>query len=1253
MTSSIRTMAVAASLACACACGGQSCMQPIPGGFPATIGRQTNSTQVRLTGGDEGGLKFLADHAQDLLDVILPGGTIQLPSQCSGNFQLCCGNPTPSCRLQSSIAGATFEPAPDARLRLEAEVVLKTLDSIPISGLGVTCGLSIDTTLGEEHQALALTADVAFAVDEETDLTRVSLDGMGITHLEAEMLSVTGGGLCAVAEVIIPFVIEYLPGILTSRLQEVAEKALCSSCQTVGECSQLADSCVSGKCQRGDTCLQELGLQGRAQLGAVFSSFSPRTSGALDLLELLGGYAQTTEVPGLSLSTVGGALAAPHNDCVPLLSPPEPPGVGKWSASVRSTEPRGDKPFHVGVGVHVSHLNTLGFVAFDAGALCLDIGTATVPQLSAGTLALLMPSLNDLLQGRNAPAVLQVRPTQPPTITLGAGTFDDKGAMTAPLLQLALPGLSVDIYAFVDERYLRVMTLSADVAVGLGLDVDEEGRLVPVVGDTSQALQNVSVTNSELLGEDPAKLAAAFPALLSLAIGEITKSIGPIAIPELAGISLKMVAIEPTDDQTFLSVFANLSVAPPPQAHAVTHAHIARVSLPPTEAFSVADGLDAGRAPEVEVELGGEGEKLAWSIALDGGPWSPFLVSARRLVRDPRLWLQGRHYLLVRAREVGRSETLDPAPVRLEFLVDTVAPTGIVEVARGRAAFRARDLVSQPEALAYSYRLAGGGWSDWSKDSRVAFAGELEGVRVRDEAGNVGELPLERGATGCSLGGRAGGSGWLVLCCGFGLLLLLGRRRLRPLLLLCCSLGGWGCSGDAGLTPADYLDPIDQIGRYSDLALREGKAFISAYDDVYGDLAFAEVALADLTAAIQWQWVDGVPLDEPSANPIAYRRGITEPGDDVGLYTSLALTSRGEVRIAYYDATHQALKFAWAKGRKFHSAMVEQPAAGRVGLYASLGLDAQDLPSIAYLATDLPNPDGQGGRVSSLRLATALVPEPQGEADWVIVDVDTAPISCAGWGRSTLCDAGQACLNADEQDATKSRCVLLSNDCSPACGTGTACVEHSCQAVLSPPDPPELPEGVGLFAQLRRLSSGARVIGYHDATRGEMRLATESGSGQFSTLVVDGGGQAGRKGEFAAVAVAPGDRVDLAYVDADARTLLFRSVEQGALGEASIVDDGQRADGRHWIGAGATVDSDGTTIHVAYQDQTNADFWLAKREGTTWSTRALRQGAAGYGFYPHLVRLGQALYLAQFIYDRGRLDEGKPFGVLEISAVAP
>lgn len=1272
--------------AAGCAGDGCSCMQPIPGGFPPEE-RVANAAQIRVS---DTGLAAVESDPAALIGGLLGDGMgleFDIPPACGSddNPQICCdGNGQPMAECGPVIIDLDEQPGDAARLEVnpaqgasQIELVVRarvyTAMALPISydtGLfTANCDATIDTR-SSGNESLTLRATINLPQDATAGTTRIEVAATSVEDLDDGDIDLDGGFDCTVGSWFIGFFIDTLAGFIEDTISDMITEQVCKQCPSgdVDECGPFADSCTDNICMKADsTCLQELGIAGRLSGASLLGSFSPGTVGKLDLYEVAGGYASTNS-NGVSLGMLGGALpaGAERERCGPPATQPAPVSVPVSSFFQGNTRPDTGAPFGFGFGMHQHNLDLLAWSAYDGGILCLNVGTRTVDLLTSDTLAILMPSLIDLLHGENAQLVLGLRPQSPPAMPLGLNTTTEVGGETViddPLLDISFDGLELDFYAMVDDQFIRVMTLRTDVNLPLNLEVDENGELLPVLGDLENAFTNIEVENSEALAETPEELADKFPAVLSLALPLLADGLGTFALPELGGLSIVVQpdGITSVEGETFLAIFGDLVVGPAAMAAPVhTEARLVARHVPSHEVFR-ARRLDRAQRPSFTFELGGTAAdgthaELEFSFRVNGGLWSPYTRSRQVTLDRDAFWLQGRHTIEIRAREVGRPETTDPTPVVFEPIVDTVPPEVVVTRPTADAVqVMATDNVSK-KRLRMRYRLAGGDWAEAPVPAAIELGGQapesLE-IEVFDETGNA------RGVTGDGLtrpvvgfhgsGGEGGcecrsgqrpGAGGLLLCA-LTLLGLMGRtwrrrlaalaRRAAPMLVLviaagmlpACNCGGTpgpSCENDECLEGEVERGPT---GRWSSVAADSSRAVVSAYDETLGDLV-----VIDITAdPYVYTAVDGVPPDvAPVYEPDTYRGGVTQPGPDVGGWTSIALAG-GQARVAYQDRDNGALKYAAESDDGWQVHTVDPGAGHTAGLYTSIAIAPDGAPAIAYMATDID--DGSGAMSSELRYAKASSANPGGEGDWTITVIESAPSSCAG-----TCGSGLACVD----DGTGQQCVVPTSDCNDSCGSDEVCSTGVCVVAVPEPTAHDLPHGSGLFADLVYLSDGRAAVVHYDRNLGDLVMHVDDGD--WTRIDLHAGADSDT-GMWASAAVDGSGTVHVAYQDALGDQLLYTSWAGGQVGPVEVVDDGVREGDRpHPVGASASVMVDGSgLVKIAYQDGATADLVLATRSGDSWERKDLLTGDLLHGFHVDAAA-GATTYITSYMYDRALYPPG-------------
>ncbi len=1160
-------------------CGGCG-IQPIPGGFKPEK-RVANAAQLRVS---QSGLAAITDNPAALISALTGTSalTFNVPASCSGSTPVCCPggvaqNPcgpvnidlslhagdTPRLELHPKQGASELDVVVRARVTSTTDIPVK----VPVVG---NCGIKLDTTT-KSPPDIEIDAPIDFVQDATSGTTRIVVGTVGLQNLSTDDVSLTGGFGCTIANVGLSFFIGTLKDQLTGVVQSTIQDQTCKACASgdVAECgSPFATACTGGVCQEGSAgCLQELGLDGRLPASALFGSFSPGTTGALDLYEVTGGYA-TTNINGIALGLLGGMQpgGTARDACGPAATEPAVATVPVSTYFEGNTNPDTGQTFDVAIGVHQSQLAQLAFAGYNGGLFCLTVGHAQVAQLTTETIALLSRSLGKLVE-KNSPVAVGLRPQSAPVITLGTNTFGADGmggtALTDPLLDIKFTAMEIDFFVSVDDQYVRAFTVVSDVHLPIGLQVTGTGQLQPVIGDVANAFTNISVKNTQAVTESPADLAALFPTILNLVIPQLSSGLGAISLPSVAGLDLSVSAITAVDNKTFLAIFANLA---PHMAFAPTTTR--------ADVLAVADADDATRAsprlwrgrpgPSVTLALGGDAADLEWQWRSDGGLWEPWQQNPRPTLAKPAYWLPGTHHLEVRSRRIGHPETLDTIGTTIELPFGSPSP-----------------------------RVDRGGQAD--------FHGTGTGAGCACDSG----------------GGSAGQAAPFALV--LGLLLLpwraLRRRAVRlgatTWLIALFALPGCDCSnasnacGDTACVDGDVAR--GGVGRYTSIAGDDTRVMVATYDQGLGDLVAVD---ATDPANLVFTAVDGIPAGvAPTHDPSTYRGGVEEPGPNVGIWTSIAL-SNGTARIAYQDRDLAALKYAFETSPgQWQSYVLDAGDGVPVGDYASMVIDANGHPAVVYLAVGVD--DHAGHRATELRLERAHLNAPT-MSDWDPAVIATAPGSCAGaCGTSGACVTGAAATDPQE-------CAVATTDCATACSDTQVCVATVCRTAVADPTVDVPPQGTGLYVSLVGLPDGRLAAAYYDSTRRALVLAVEDGpaTNTFTETVLDGNVAGRDVGLWASAAVGTDGTVHVAYQDALGDQQLYTTWTAAGPGVPQVVDDGQRSGDRpHPVGAAAALVLAAGTPMIAYQDGMLADVMVATPSGAvSWSPAQLATGPLLEGF---------------------------------------
>jgi MYXO-CTERM domain-containing protein len=851
---------------CSSGCAGCG-TTPLPNGFPPpeTI---ENVAAIRIT---RPGLTFVQESLPTITERALEqdAGTasdgvvsVPIPPSESSGVTICSEtNPAPpKCLAEIAIGTAKqrINAATPSLVKLDGTVPIRVRDlPIRIWGIGgyVAVGDAAQAPGGDlcavtrgsasfPYKEVPINVELPLVNETRaprTGYTKVDVAGatidVGIVENDVEICISGCTGLCAGAlDVAKAFAFNTLMSNVDQQIKDGLSSAFCTKptpgvtppCP-IGSAPDDPDPAKAKQCDwtGGGGCVPSLlGLDGHMVLAQALASVSPGTQGGLDFVLASGGNMipapSTAGVPswtprnpavpaednndnGISLVMRGGLLPQPKTDCVEIVRRAPPQGiVVPPELSQNSLAPWTGSGPHLGVGIAGRFLDHALLGAYNSGALCLGVSTEQVDQLNSGYLSLLLPSVKTLtFEQAPSAAALTTRPGAPPKIAIGGGT----DLASDPLLLLTLERLAVDFYVFSHDRFIRMFTYTADIAIPLNLQTGKDpernpnGGLLPVVGDLR--ITKASVENDTFLFEDAKTISDGVTGLLAGVVSQALGSgIAPIDLSTALGtVGLGLEIPEGgirklvSSSDEFLAVFGNLTKAvPAAREEAETRARLLERIVDPS-AMSLTTAARA-RFPKLRVAVDSVASRPTehtWWI--DGRTHAPWTTAREILVDEDAMLLQGRHVLHVSARIVGDVISEDSTPLAIPFVIDTLPPSVTAERDGERVTVRAWDYVSAREALRVRHRTPGGPFTDWEPletGYRFGAPSDVE-VEVRDEEGNIGRVRLGlRGRVDPSL--AAGGSGCScrtapqtegaegqgrALAAAFGLAFLVRRRARR------------------------------------------------------------------------------------------------------------------------------------------------------------------------------------------------------------------------------------------------------------------------------------------------------------------------------------------------------------------------------------------------------------------------------------------------------------------------------------------
>ena len=329
------------------------------------------------------------------------------------------------------------------------------------------------------------------------------------------------------------------------------------------------------------------------------------------------------------------------------------------------------------------------------------------------------------------------------------------------------------------------------------------------------------------------------------------------------------------------------------------------------------------------------------------------------------------------------------------------------------------------------------------------------------------------------------------------------------------------------------------------------------------------------SAKVDEAWMQSISLTGSD-----WQTSTLDSNGDLGIHTSMAVDSNGDLHIAYYDGTNEEIKYATDESGSwvYSSIDIVGTATG-----TSIAVNSNNAVSIAYYE----------GTNSFLKYATQV------DGSWALTTLDSS--GDAGAYPSLAFDSNDN-AHISYWDSTNFNLMYVT--------------DVSGSWVI---DTLDSSDNVGAWTSIGIDSADKVHISYYDSTNLNLKYATDT-SGSWDYSVVDISGSAGM---YSSLIIDSSDDIHISYYDGMAGSLLYANDETGSW-TTTIVD----SVGNVGMHSSIALDSN-DDVHISYYDYaSNYDLKYATHSSGIWDRKVIDSDANVGGFTSMVISSDDDIFIA-------------------------